>query len=180
MSEPTGDDRTNPAPRRNPLSLLILGLVVAAGMASAEAGPIRPRVRAKTLLQATAADQWGPYWRAALNYRWMDVRGPKAVSLLKLSADGTLPESPFVEYLVWRQSLNVKRFNSFHPGIVQLLRRIKPSRIPPTITPIDPPDFTPITPQEVTPPQVPEPSTGLIAALMIGAAAAARKWSGRR
>ncbi len=188
MSKPNDDARLNPTLVFRIVPILTLALLVFFTPSPASAGAIRPGVRAKARtmagLQKSSANPWGAYWKAALQYRWKDVHGPRAVTMLKVSSDGTVPDSPFVQYLSWRQSLNVKRFNTFHPELVQMLRRVKPSTIPPLTTPILPPDFTPITPvpdtnlpQGLNPPQVPEPATGVMALLMIGSAVMARRWS---
>lgn len=188
MSESTGDALARHGRGRKPISFLLLALPLAASSAPVEAGPMRGRAAEMSVLQSRSADPWGVYWQTALKYRWKDVHGPRGVTLLKLSPDGTLPVSPFVEYLQWRQGLNVRRFNSFHPGIARMLRRARPSRFPPILGPPGSaptrfPDFTPLsssTPQFLNPPpQVPEPATGLMAALMLGMAALARRWAGR-
>lgn len=172
MSEALGDDSRFSRSRRNLILLAVFGLLASLAT-SATAGPIRPGLNAKAVLQKTSGNQWGPYWQAALKYHWLNVHGPKAESMLRISSDGKLDRSPFVEYLLWRQNLNVKRFNSFHADLVKMLRRVRPGDIPPT--PIDPPGFTPNEPQVVNPPQVPEPATGVIALMMIGAAIVARR-----
>ena len=188
MSEPNDDVRRSPTI----VLRIVLFLLLALATAPASAGPIRPGVKARARemvsLQRTSANPWGAYWKAALKYHWKQVHSPRAESMLRISADGTLPNSPFVQYLTWRQSLNVKRFNFYHPGLVRMLRRVRPAAIPPLCTPIRPPGFTPIEPspfspsdtnlpQNLNPPQIPEPTTGVMALLMIGSAVVARRWS---
>ena len=176
MTESIGDRRAPRGPGRKLLMILVLGLVAWASCPPAQAGPIRRQVALKATLQPSAANQWGPYWEAALKYHWMNVHGPRGVTLLKLSADGTLPVSPFVEYLQWRQGLAVKRFDAFHPGIARLLRHVRAGSMPSlNPTPTEPPDFEAISPQEINPPTVPEPSSAVIAAMLVGAAAVARR-----
>jgi MYXO-CTERM domain-containing protein len=73
--------------------------------------------------------------------------------------------------------------------------RVEPSLLPPTTTPGNPPSLPPIGPPPTTPPpvnefepppplpppeQTPEPSTGLIGLLGLGAVAALRRWRSRQ
>ena len=88
--------------------------------------------------------------------------------------------------MLWRESINSVRFDSFHTLLAKMLHKVKiPPKnhgsppetfVPPTGgTPILPPDFTPtINPQALNPPNIPEPSTGLIAVVMIAAIALGR------
>ena len=193
MNEPMGGRRPEPGPGRNLISILGFGVLLAVS-SPAYAGGIRhhhlAEVRTQARVRAAAADPWGAYWQDALNHHRMHVNGPKALSILSLSADGTLPASPFVEYLQWRQGLHAKVFDSFHPDIAKVLKRVShaPSLVPPSVpggpVPIQPPDFTPlgplISPQSLNPPQVPEPATGLLALGMIAAAVVARRKIGDR
>lgn len=185
MSEPIDEVPHSVATPRLFLYILCLAMLATTAISPASAGPIRPNVKAKTMaiLQKTSADPWGPYWKAALKYHWKDVHSPRGVTMLKVQADGTVAESAFVSYLSWRQSLNAKRFNTYHPALMRLLRRVRPSAIPPMATPIQPPNFTPTEPslpQGLNPPQIPEPATGLMAILMVGSAIAARRWAGKQ
>ncbi len=200
MNESMGGHRPERGPSRNLIAILGFGAIL--GLSSpAVAGAIRhhhvAEVTTQARVKASAADPWGAYWQDALKHHWMHVSGPKALSILSLSADGTLPVSPFVEYLEWRQGLHAKIFDSFHPDIAKLLKKVAhtPSLATPSPTPvfpggpvpIQPPDFTPVTPatpliepQSLNPPQVPEPASGLLALAMIAAGILARRKIGDR
>ncbi len=122
---------------------------------------------------ATAALRTGGYWdryfARALAQRTTTVQGPNAVRILS-AFSGNLPDSPFVDYLRWRRSLNPSRFDHYHPGLGSLLEEGNVS-----VT-VDPPVVPPIKPE------VPEPSTWLLGAVLavagIGAHRRAR-WSTR-
>jgi hypothetical protein len=93
--------------------------------------------------------------------------------------------NPMIDYLLWRQSLNPRRFATNHPALSprlsQLLKSVPslPAGVPPpTFTPV--PQTTTTSPQGVTPPlinpspqgvspaAIPEPSSFLLALGMTG------------
>ncbi|MDB5352756.1 MAG: hypothetical protein JWN86_4003 [Planctomycetota bacterium] len=198
MNEPIGDPRPDNGGRCNIIAALIIGSLALVVPTSADAGAIRNHTlhaKSSHVVSASSADPWGSYWQNALKHHSLHVSGPKALSILALAPDGSLPMSPFAAYLLWRRGLSTERFDSFHPEIAKILRKIKITQIPPivnppttpsqpgqvippgTVVPIQPPDFTPLTPtQELIPPQVPEPASGLMAVMMVGGAVAARRW----
>ena len=197
MNQAIGDLRPQGGPGRK----LLYGLFLLAALATvrtASAGAIRhhhaAHADARATLSASAADPWGAYWQSALQHHTMHVKGPRALSILSLSADGTLPESPLVQYLEWRQGLHASVFDSFHPSIAQLLKHVahtprmtSPTPVPTPSTPvlggppvpIQPPGFTPLsTPTSdeiISPPQVPEPSGFAVGSALIVAGAWARR-----
>ncbi len=186
MIEPIGDStRPSRGDRKFIHSLILGGMVVSILGLSANAGAIRRgSVSAKALVKIQKADPNSDYWVKALKNQTLKLKGPRTPTVIALNADGTVPDSAFLRYMSWREGLNAKRFGSFHPEIVKLLRKIKK---PPTPTepgtivppspgvPIGPPDFTPITPHELTPPNVPEPSTMILGVSLIGAMVVARR-----
>lgn len=175
--------RTAPGRRLALSSGLILALAGLIAVPSADAGPIRPRhpaVHARALVRAERADPWGGYWQSALRQHRMHVQGPRALSILSVSPERTVPDSPFVEYLQWRRGRNVRRFDLVHPAIARMFRTVEIARLPALATtpsPSSSPTVTVSAAGDLNPPQVPEPSSGLIALLMIGSAAAARRWA---
>ncbi|WP_157579420.1 PEP-CTERM sorting domain-containing protein [Singulisphaera acidiphila] len=73
--------------------------------------------------------------------------------------------TPWVQYLLWRQGLNVARFNFYHPGLGPALEELPPPKTPPTTPPPAGGEVDPPTPK----PPVPEPSSFLVALGMLGA-----------
>ena len=160
---------------------------------AARAGVIKhSTVSSKSTVQIQKADPWSGYWAYALKHHVLKLGGPSVHTALSLSADGTMPVSPFVQYMSWREGLNAKRFDSFHPALSQALKRVKTTTVSPTVppetvipptggTPILPPGFTPnVITETLNPPHVPEPSTAVMALGMIAAAGAARRWKQSR
>ena len=102
MNEPMGDHEPDGGMSRKSIVSLLFG--VAMFVASpASAGVIHHHhvvhESSRARLQASAVNPWGAYWQDALQNHRMHVTGPKALSILSLSAVGTLPTSPFVQYL---------------------------------------------------------------------------------
>ena len=193
MSEPIKTPSRLSAILRKSIPGLALGIAVLFPSASSHAGAIRQTtVHTRSTVEIQKADPWSGYWANALKHHVLKLSGPSVHTVLTLSADGTLPSSPFVHYMVWREGLNAKRFDSFHSELAKMLHKLKTPRLHPGIppetfvppvgkTPILPPDFIPITtPQNLTPPNVPEPSTGLMAVGMIAAVTMGRRWAKRR
>lgn len=120
-----------------------------------------------------------PGWR---NSAWFKLFGehPHIPEALRVDVSkGVLPQTPFVEYLHWRQSLDPTRFDYYHPRLGRLLA--EQNLVPVTVTtPSIPnpgtPTTTPPTSPPISPPQgqtiVPEPGMLSIAAMMIASAAA--------
>lgn len=172
--------------RKRLVSLTFGATMLLVPTSGVDAGAIKhATVHTKATVEIQKANPWSGYWSYALKHHLLKLTGPAVHTKLALSADGTLPISPFVQYMQWREGLNAKRFDSFHPTLAQMLKKAKTpssgtppeSLIPPSGgTPILPPDFTPVTvPETIIPPQVPEPSTGVLAVGMIGIAWAVRR-----
>ena len=149
-------------------------------------------VSAKSTVEIQKADPWSGYWAYALKHHILKLSGPSVHTSLTLSIEGTLPSSYYVEYMSWREGLNAKRFDSFHPALAQALKKVKTTTVSPTVppesvipptggTPILPPGFTPnIVTQSLNPPHVPEPSTAVMALGMIAAVGVAHRWKKTR
>jgi hypothetical protein len=160
---------------------------------AARAGVIHhSTVSTKSTVEIQKADPWSGYWAYALKHHVLKLTGPSVHTNLALSIQGTLPSSPFVEYMSWREGLNAKRFDSFHPALAQALKHVKTTTVSPTVppetlvpttggTPILPPGFTPdVVTETLNPPHIPEPSTAVMALGMIAAAGVAHRWKKTR
>ncbi len=121
---------------------------------------------------------WNRYFARALVNHDLRVKGPNAVGVLAVSAaaTGVLPQTPIVQYLMWRRSLNPARFDFYHPRLGPILQQNLITSVPPTVggEKITPPT-PPVTPPDNPPPQVPEPSSLAIAVMLVSAAAWARR-----
>jgi hypothetical protein len=148
-----------------------------ANMSSAVASPIKASLRHKdeVRLDAEAGHSWSAYLLAGPKM-WSSVVHPsvtpdvRAAIWKALGSDA--PESTaWVQFLLWKQSLDPERFALNHPHIAPVLDRISSASLgtqtitPPTTTT---PDTTPLTqPQSLTP-VVPEPGPWLLALGMTG------------
>lgn len=121
------------------------------GLSVAAIGPLR------------AGGYWDRYYTRALADHKLQVQGPNALRVLSVY-NGQLPDSPFVEYLLWRRSLNPTRFDHYHPGLGRLLEA---GNVGVTVDP------KPVVPPG---PPVPEPATWLMGGLL----AAGGLWKHRR
>jgi len=139
----------------------------------------------KAMVSAEAVmDRWSDYFLKALQEHNLRVEGPNMLNILStvVSSDGTLPQTPMVEYLDWRRGLKPERFDSYHPQLGALLNQdqlIRSTADPAPTVPssvssetLTPPVSPPVSPPPILPPPVPEPSSGLIALLLFGSAAA--------
>lgn len=127
---------------------------------------------------AQSARRWDAYYRRAMRQQSLRVqvptqlRGPRALALV-----ATNGESPFLDYLRWRRSLNPARFDRYHPNLVAILD-VPPLVIPPYVPediPYPEPNPNPNPIPQV--PQVPEPGSILVlAGLFGGAALLKRRW----
>ncbi len=98
-----------------------------------------------------------------------------------LTASGTMADWAYVDYLGWRRSLAPARFDYFHPDYAQMFQidqQVRQQTFPPITPPCEPP-VRPRT-QNPEPPQVPEPSSALIALALFGAGWCARRHRARR
>jgi hypothetical protein len=110
-------------------------------------------------------------------------------AVLKTDTQAQSLANPMIEYLLYRQSLHPKRFDTFHPKLGAALNQLLNSPTPPTSVP--PPTYPPVpvstvasqgvappstlippspqsVPQNITPPAIPEPSSLIIALGMTG------------
>jgi hypothetical protein len=163
---------------------LTFGLASLVAVSGVQGSPLRHLAReAATRVE----DPMQAYFEHALRVHSLHVHVPKLLRELR-AENGLLPETPFVDYLRWRWSLDPLRFARFHPHTAALLkvddqvRALLGLPTPPTISPptptvpplisasLPPRPFNP-TPQFVNPPPVPEPAMGWVAAVLVAAAA---------
>ncbi len=101
---------------------------------------------------------------------------------LAQNADGTVADTPFLEFLLFRRSLNPTRFDHYHPNVAPILASYLPPL--PAVTPPTPAPQTVIpAPPPITPPAnqtVPEPSTWFMGVVMAAGATYARTRARRR
>ncbi|WP_074314829.1 PEP-CTERM sorting domain-containing protein [Singulisphaera sp. GP187] len=83
--------------------------------------------------------------------------------------------TPWVQYLLWRQGLNIARFNHYHPVLGPVLEQLPPPVAPPT----NPPASGEIIPPIEVHPNGPEPSSIIVALGLAGAGIWWRSRSGR-
>jgi hypothetical protein len=137
----------------------------------ADAGASAIRTAAKPQAKASAAQvsaYWNRFYSEALQQHRMQIRGLNALKVLRVNADGTLPQIPMVAYLQWRRSLNPVRFDRYHPQLGSMLVRDQVIRNVPDTTNPNPGGVNP-------PPQVPEPSSFAIAAVFAVVGIAVRR-----
>jgi hypothetical protein len=158
------------------------GLFASAGLAcllilapdAASASPIR----AHRLSVATPPpSRFGPAWSRFLAggpSLWEVRRAPAIPSHLVLAVqNGLLVPTPFVDYLLWRRTLDPTRFDRYHPRIGPELSRLSPSIAltnPPFTRPVPVPLVlapTPSNPQA----QLGTPEPGSFAVLLVLAGA---------
>jgi hypothetical protein len=169
-----------------------LALLVPIPVGPAEASPIRRPSQVQRMRLAasvtTPGGYWDRYFAHALQVRSLRVQGPPALMVLSAAPAAQVSNSAFVDYLLWRRSLNPARFDFYHPFLAPILIQtqvpqppnipsLPGSLLPPTtvIPSTVPPDSPPDTPPP--PPQVPEPSSWLVLLGMFTAAVAARRWA---
>lgn len=133
-------------------------------------------VRLRSLTNVTAPRKGWSYWDRvylrALGNLSLRPNGPNALRVLWTDSFGRLPDIPMVEYLHWRRSLNPRRFDRNHAELSAFLRQDLYVRSL-IHTPITPPSGG-VQPGGVNPPgsvpPIPEPSSGLVALVMVLAA----------
>jgi hypothetical protein len=144
----------------------------------AAAGAPMRRAHAKARVRLMADDgrlgYWDRYFLRALRQQRLNVKGPDALRLLRVDAEGQLPQVPLVAYLKWRRSLNPARFDRYHPVLGPKLEADDIIRSLPQ-TPVIPPPRE--DPEVIRPPssggaEVPEPGSLAVALGMIVAGAA--------
>jgi hypothetical protein len=172
------------------LSALVLASVLCADR-SAEAAAMKTlharsqQARPNALARYTRAEQrLSQYYAQALATQRLHVFVPAVLRNIQ-SEKGLLHESSFVAYLQWRRSLAPARFDFYHPGIGRAIitdHQVRqtvveaPPVVPIPINPapgvISPPDDTVIPPVAT-----PEPSSWVIAAVLLGTGIWARRRS---
>lgn len=182
--------RDSAAGRRLLPAACVLGLMILIAEGTAARGaPIRTR----TTLPSGTTRNLGlqAYLRAGPSV-WSSVPAPRFPAGMRLRrvADGLLEETPLVQYLRWRRDLNPTRFDRYHPRVGPLIARdsvLRAGRLtprPPTepLVPTGPGNPTQTTTrttnprtQGTLPPQIPEPSTLLVAMTLVGATALWRR-----
>ncbi len=126
-----------------------------------------------------------PFLRTGQSPYPVDLAVPGGITLLP-DAEGFLPSIPLVDYLHFRRSRNIARFDFNHPSIGprladDLIARSPPEPMPiPTVIPepVVTPTVTPTPPVILPQTIIPEPTTGLIFALLVGGGLVA--WTRRR
>ena len=157
----------------------VVTTVLTVGVMGLMAGPARASgIHAHHLIVVSNAESLGPAWARFLTggrALWEIARPPRFPSRLVLPTSlGKLVDTPFVEYLDWRRSLDPTRFDRYHPIVGPEL-----SRFVPTVTSVPAASATggghrPFNP---TPQNLPEPGTLGIAIVLIGAGLAMRNRS---
>jgi hypothetical protein len=162
--------------------LFALALSSGIGQTSALASPIRNHHQ--HIVRTNEYESIQAYFRHALRVHSLHVHAAAHDSVRAMhTINGLLQESPLVDYLRWRRSLNPARFDRFHPHIghtISVDQQIRHSlaHAPTMLPPPAPPSFNP-RPQDLTPPAchtTPEPSGWVIATAMLAAAAWARRF----
>jgi hypothetical protein len=173
--------------------VVVLGLaLVGTPGGRVEASPIR-----QYQLTARAGAAWSSYLAGGAQL-WAQRAAPRITAGVRMAMAQALGSanprlSPWVQYLLWRQSLNPARFDRWHPQMVPFLSNLPPVKnVCPcpctTCTPSKPikpqqhhgPGKTP-SPGTILPPgpTVPEPNTLLISVALIGSGFLWRYHTGR-
>ncbi len=162
--------------------LIGMALVVGGSMAGlsrpAGASPIKASLHHREMarLDAEAGHSWSAYLLAGPKI-WSSVIHPEVTpevrSAIWRALGSDAPESTaWVQFLLWKQSLDPARFDRNHPHVAPILNRISSeslvSQTPtPTTTPTTP-DTTPLTQPQTVTAAVPEPGSWLLALGMTG------------
>ena len=139
------------------------------------AGPaVASPIRSHHLIVVNNAQSLGPAWARFLAggvSLWEIARPPRFPSglVLPTNSKGTLVDTPFVEYLHWRRSLDPARFDLVHPNIATELGQFVPPTAGGTSTGGGTKPFNP------APQNLPEPATLPIAIVLGGAGLAWRR-----
>ncbi len=153
--------------------LVVLGLGMIPGQGEASS------IHGHRLIVVSNEDSLGPAWARFLaggaSY-WDVARPPRFPSDLVLpkNSNGTLVETPFVDYLTWRRDLDPSRFDHYHPNVgPELAQLTTPSVVPSVVKPVPP-----TKPFNVAPQNLPEPASLPLALILFGAAYAWRERTG--
>jgi hypothetical protein len=118
----------------------------------------------------------GPAWEQFLlggEALWAVTSPPAFPSGLVLpTSGGKLIDTPFVDYLEWRRSLDPSRFDLNHPNIASELAQFVPPAV--SVPAGDTTGGGTTHPFKPTPQNLPEPGTFWIAVTLIGAGLATR------
>jgi PEP-CTERM motif len=186
---------------RRPGRAWILGWGVLTLLAAGSIGP-RPAEAAARKLKLNPAETktfvaWSHYL-ATGPHTWSTTHAPAFSTairstiwqIVKTDTQSQQLENPMIDYLLWRQSLNPKRFAANHPNLSPRLSQLLnaptlPTGVPPpTYTPVpqstvssqtltgpSDPSSAPLVPpagQTVSPPAVPEPTSLILGVGMLG------------
>lgn len=169
--------------------LALGGFLRSAVFAGAAAASIAPPTHASGYhkrLEFSAENPAG--WRNSVWYKLYGEHPNVPDSLRREVAAGKLPDTPFVNYLRWRQSLDAARFDHYHPRVAMLLAEqslTPPASSVPATAPPQSQTSTPGAPGSppVIPPEgqtiVPEPGTFSIACLLAATGFLARLYRKR-
>src|SRR5262249_12044130 len=156
-----------PCPGSGAVAALAAGVLVWLGALAMPRPTFASPIQGETLTVATEA-ALGPAWERFLAggpALWAVEPPPSFPSgLLLPTANGVVTETPFVDYLIGRRSLDPARVDQNHPNIAPMLD----ARDPPAATPAPSPGATrPLrvpgpNPHPQQGPAVPEPGTLLI------------------
>lgn len=133
-------------------------------------------IRGHHLIVAKHAQSLGPAWGGFLSGGqsvWETAKAPRFPSGLALPSHlGRLVDTPFVDYLSWRRSLDPARFDHYHPNVgPELALMTTPVRATPAATTMG---GVPKHPFRPTPQNLPEPGSLGIAFVLLGAGLAVR------
>jgi hypothetical protein len=143
--------------------------IVIASAAPASAAKISSKASVQPKVEGRTLTWWNQYYvRALANHQIAGIRVPMALRRIQLTAEGLLPDTPLVEYLRWRRSVNPSQFDANHTSLGPLISRDNIIRNTPQPEPSPQPGHT--TP----PPSVPEPSMALVGLMMCVAGAVVR------
>lgn len=154
------------------------------------AGPqarAQAQINRQAIVNGMLETRWQNYFAQALRQQRVHVqRPPNLFQMLRADENGLLPDTPLVEYLHWRRSLNPSRFDRYHPKLAPLLTRTMLTQLPPDTPtlptlpalPGDPDGFDPTRPIPQVP--IPEPGTLMIALVLAGSFAWMRRRSERK
>ncbi|MCA1684532.1 MAG: hypothetical protein LC745_00815, partial [Planctomycetia bacterium] len=134
-------------------------------------------IRRHHLIVVNDVQSLGPSWARFLREgvsHWQVVRPPRFPSGLVLpTSQGRLVDTPFVDYLFWRRSLDPTRFDVYHPNVGPELGQfaLRPSAHPRATSTVV--SHRPLHPAAQN---LPEPGTLAIAIVLVASRLA---WRGR-
>ncbi len=158
---------------------LFAGGCLAALSRAASASPIKASLHHREMarLDAEAGHSWSAYLLAGPKI-WSSVIHPEVThevrSAIWRALGSDAPESTaWVQFLLWKQSLDPARFGRNHPHVAPILNRISSASLvsqtpTPTTTTTTTPDTTPLTEPQTVTAAVPEPGPWLLALGMTG------------